>query len=401
MAESVENELAGPTVFKDRAKLDYDWVPDRLLHRDRELGQLAQLFRGVTEGSSGQRALVTGGVGTGKTALAKHFSRTFADTCRAKGVLVEHEWVNCRKNAAEGLVLLKLLQHFDKNYPTRGYSTHEMLNDLRKHIDRRNVHFIVLLDEADALLRKETDLAYALTRFDDERTIPKATLSLLLVSARDDLHDMLDAPTRSTVKRTNVVTLARYDAVQLQGILADRVALAFHKGTVDDEVVELIADIASEDGDARYAIELLEGAGRAADEDHDERVRSEHVRAVKAHTRSVVSEAKLGLLAPHPLYVLLGVARKLKRSKKTFLTTGEVEDAYRLIAEEFGDTARAHTQFWKYLKELETADWLRLKKTEPTAQGQTQHISLQDLPAAVLEEKLLAILKVPAKKKAR
>jgi len=397
MAKTVEDELSGPTVFKDRKVLDYDWVPPRLWHRDEELGKLTQLFRGVAEGSTSQRALITGEVGTGKSALAKYFSQRFQEAMRPKGMLVEYQWVNCRQNASEGLVLLQLLKKFDANYPERGYSTNEMLNDLRKHIDRRGVHFIALLDEVDALVRKEHDLVYALTRFDDQRTVRKPTLSLLMVSARKDLYEMLDEATRSTIKRTNVVELVKYNGKQLRDIIGDRAQLAFHKGAVDEEVLDLIADIAGPEGDARYAIELLETAGRAADEEHSDEVLPDHVRSAKAHTRSVVSEGKLRLLGRQQLCALLAVARKLKRTKRTYLTTGEAEEAYKLVAEEFDEPVRAHTQFWKYLKELETADWIHLKRVEATSTGQTQHISLQDLPAPILAEKVEGLLAHRAK----
>lgn len=393
MPKSVEDELAGPTVFKDRKVVDFDWVPPRLWHRDDELGQLSQLFRGVAEGSTSQRALITGDVGTGKTALAKFFCQRFQEAMRPKGVLVEYQWVNCRQNASEGLVLLQLLKKFDANYPERGYSTNEMINDLRKHIDRRGIHFVALLDEVDALVRKETDLVYALSRFDDQRTVRKPSLSLLLVSSKEgELFEMMDEATRSTVKQSNVVRLSKYKPKQLGDIVADRVSLGFHKGAVDDDVVDLIVDIAGPAGDARYAIELLETAGRAADEEHSDRVLPDHVRSAKAHTRSFVSADKLKRLGRQQLCVLLAVARKLKRSKKTYLTTGEAEDAYRLVAEEFGEPVRAHTQFWKYLKELETADWVSLKRTATTDEGQTQHISLEELPAPILAEKIEGLL---------
>lgn len=401
MGSALEDELTGPSVFKDRSKLDYDWVPERLLHRDAEIGQLAQLFRGAIDGSMAQRALVTGRVGTGKTALAKWFARDLADKARAKGRILEHVTVNCRKNAAEGLVLLSILQHFDANYPARGFGVNEMLRDLRRHVDKRDTHLIVILDEADALIAKTQELIYALSRFDDERPVRKATLSVLLVSAREDLPDMLDASTRSTIKRSNVVALKPYNAQQLYAILSDRAKLAFHKGVVDDEVLQFIAEIAANEGDARYAIELLEGAGRGADEGREEHVLPEHVRAVKAHTKSVVSEAKLKLLAPHLRLVLLAACRKLSRSKRPYITTGELEKAYALVAEEYGETARGHTQFWKYLNELEVADWLHLTKKQTDAEGQTQHISLHDLPTKVLAAKIETLLKGEAPAKAR
>lgn len=389
MPRQAEEGLSGPSVVRDRRPLTFDYVPDRLLHRDNELQALQTAFRVVSDGAGSQSMIVAGGVGTGKTALSKVFTRDFAEACRKKGLVVANAYVNCRKNASEGLTLLSILQTFDKKYPERGYSTQEMLKDLRKLIQSRGVHLIVVLDEADALLRKaDTDLVYALTRFDDDKPTARPSLSLLLISSRDDLLSMLDEASRSTLKRSNVVRLEKYDAEQLAGIVRARVDLALHKGTIGPDVVDLIAEIAAEEGDARYAIELLEGAANAADEERTETIDAEHVRAVKAHTHSFITEAKLRNLGAHQLYVLQGLARRLKKSRKSYLTTGEAEEAYQLACEEHGETGRAHTQYWKYLKELEAAGILRLKKKEASPEGLTHLISLPDAPASVLLEKL-------------
>lgn len=387
--------MRGTSVFSERAKLDFNYVPADLPHRDLELKALTALFRPVADQSASQSAFITGSVGTGKTVLSKKFALDFADACRKRQLNVEPVHVNCRQRASEGLVLHQILRHFDAKYPERGFSTNEMIRDLRKNIERRSCHLLVTLDEADALVAKEgSDLVYAMTRFDDERAIPRGTLSLVLISARDDLPLMLDEATRSTLRRSNVIRLERYTAPQLLSILRQRSQLAFHKGAVEDEVLELISEIAAEDGDARYAIELLEHAGRLADEDHEPRVGPEHVRAAKAHTRSFVTESKIRLLGAHQTLVLKAIARKLSRAKsRAFLTTGEAEDAYKLVVEEYGETPRAHTQFWKYLNELETAGWVRLKGAPRAASaGNTQLISLPDIPAKILLEKLDEVL---------
>lgn len=391
----VEDELDRASVFADRATLDFNYVPPQLPHRDAEMRTLAALFRVVADQSMSQSAFVTGSVGTGKTALTKKFCGEFAEASRRRQQNVETVHVNCRRNASEGLVLHALLRHFDPKYPERGFSTNEMLRDLRRHIERRACHVIVVLDEADALISKEgSDLVYALTRFDDERAIPKATLSTILVSMRDDLPLMLDEASRSSLRRTNVVRMSKYTAAQLLDIVSQRSQLAFQRGVVDSEVLELIAEIAGEDGDARYAIELLDHAGRLADEERAERVEAEHVRAAKANTRSFASESKLQLLGKHQLFTLKAIARKLARSRaKTFLTTGEAEDVYKLVAEEHKETPRGHTQFWKYLKELETAGWIRVKDSERTSSsGNTQNISLPDIPAKFLVGKIDDVL---------
>jgi archaeal cell division control protein 6 len=388
----VEDELAGPSVFKDRSVLDFDWVPSELPHRQEELRQLTATFKTILDGAGAQNVLVTGSVGTGKTVLSRKFSSEFKEACHKAGKRLAVEYVNCRSNAADALVLTKILTSFDERYPAKGFSTNEMLRDLRNTLTRRQSDLLLILDEADALLAKVgSDLVYQFTRFGQGD--PKAPrVHLILISTREDLLLQMDEAARSTFKRSNVLRIEKYDQPQLVDILGHRVRLGFHKGTVDDEVVELIADIASEEGDARYAIEILEHAGRIADGERGQAIEGEHVRAAKANTRSFVTESKLRLLPVHQLYLLVALGRRLKRTRKAFATTGEVEDVYAVVCEEHGETARGHTQFWKYLKELETADWLRLKKSEGGQAGRTQLISLPDVPADVLLKKLDAVL---------
>lgn len=396
----VEDELGRSGVFADRSKLDFNYVPRDLPHREAQLRELTALFRPVADQAVSQSAFVTGHVGSGKTVLTKKFGQEFEAACAARHQSVAYVHVNCRRNASEGLVLNAVLKHFDPMYPERGFATNEVMRDLRKHLERRGCHLIVVLDEADALVAKAgSDLVYSLTRFDDDRTSPKSTLSVILVSARPDVPLMLDEAARSTLRRSNVVELPKYTAPQLHDILRVRAQLAFHPGVVDDEVLELISEIAAEEGDARYAIELLEHAGRNADEEGSDTVGAEQVRAAKAHTRSFATVSKIQLLGKHQQITLKAIARKLGRGKgRTFVTTGEAEEVYGLVCEEHGEAPRAHTQFWKYLRELETAGWIRLKDAPRTAtSGNTQYISLPDVPAKILLVKVDEALGAPAK----
>src|SRR5207237_1362102 len=54
----VEEELGGPTVFKDLAKLDFDYVPDSLPGRDEAIRALSSIYKGLTLGAKGGRLLV-------------------------------------------------------------------------------------------------------------------------------------------------------------------------------------------------------------------------------------------------------------------------------------------------------------------------------------------------------
>src|SRR5574337_1106151 len=123
----------------------------------------------------------------------------------------------------------------------------------------------------------------------------------------------MDAAALSTFRRSNVVEFPRYNRAELKDIVAERVRLAMHPGTVDEDLVDLIADIASELGDARYAIELLDKAGMLADEETSETVTAEDVRGAKSEVHPTGLEERLALLDTPKKLVLLAISRRIRR----------------------------------------------------------------------------------------
>jgi cell division control protein 6 len=376
----------GASVFKDLSRLSFEYLPKRLVHRQKQMKRLSTLFGPIIDSNVTQNAFLFGSVGTGKTHLSKRFCMDFQKYANSKGKNLEYVIVNCRQRNTDAAVLLKILTHFDERFPDRGFSITEMLQILRKHIQKRKAHLLVVLDEADVLLKKSgSDLIYSLSRFDEESVGQKSSVSMILISQRNVL-DIMDAPSLSTFKRTNVIEFGKYATDELIDILGDRVELAFHPGAVENQSVSLIADIASEWGDARYAIELLEKAGMLADEDGSREVTPENVRTAKAETYSTITESKIGELEQHKKLVLLGIARRMRR--EAYITTGEAEEGYAIACEEFGERKRGHTQFWKYIKELDALGLIDTQVSREGVVGKTTMISLPEIPAKVLEERL-------------
>ncbi|OYT47262.1 orc1/cdc6 family replication initiation protein, partial [Thermoplasmatales archaeon ex4484_36] len=134
--------------------------------------------------------------------------------------------------------------------------------------------------------------------------------------------------------------------------MEQRIELALYPGSVDLEVPDLIADMSEETGDARFAIELLGRAAEIAEERGEELVTPEHARAAKAYTKPYIYEDIVDSLNIHQQIQLLAAARLLR--KKAYTTTGEVEREYSVICEELSKKPLGHTQFWQYLKELNT-----------------------------------------------
>ncbi|TLZ72368.1 MAG: AAA family ATPase [Methanobacteriota archaeon] len=380
----------GPSVFKDRAKVSFDYVPDKLPHRDAQMQRLFSMFRPVGDSGIAANAFLYGPVGTGKTHTAKRFLEDFRVYANKHGRGLDHVHVNCRQKMGDDAVLLHILKHFDARFPDRGFSIPEKLDSLRKWIEKQQVHLVVILDEVDVLLKKSgSELVYTFSRFGEEAG--KGNVSLVLISQRREALDLLDAAAMSTFRRTNAVEFPKYSDGELRDILKIRVGLAFHPGTVDDSVVELIADIASDFGDARYAIDILERAGSLADEELAGEVTPENVRTAKAGVTQSDLQERLNELDKPQRLVLLGIARKIRR--KTYITTGDAEEAYGLVCEEFHEKRRAHTQFWKYLQDLDAMGLIDAKKSGEGVVGKTTMISLPGIPAKVLSDNIETTLK--------
>jgi len=391
MGSIIEDELFSSSIIKDLHALDFDYVPSELPHRTEQLKKLAQMFKPLFVNIP-QHTFIRGSVGTGKTALAKFFCQSLVQIARTQGKIIEYVHINCRKRSTDAMVLLGILTHFDPRFPDRGFSSQEMLQILRTHLQRKESQLLLVLDEVDALVHKgKSTLIYDLTRFNDETTKTGNPVSVLMISQKDVFTDLEEAAL-STFKRGNTILLENYSRDELYDIVQQRVRLAFHVNTVRAESIDLIADIASDYGDARFSIELLWKAGLYADEKHVKQVVPEHVRAAKAETYSVVTESKLRNLGKHQLLTLLSIAKRLQKEEAAYANTGEVEKTYAITCEEYDEDARAHTMFWNYLKEIELAGFIRVKPSGKGQVGNSQVISLPDIPAEVLRGKLEELL---------
>jgi cell division control protein 6 len=383
-------ETVGKSVFKDQRTLSFDYVPQKLVHREAQMKKLAMLYKSVVESNLSQNAVLTGSVGTGKTATAKRFCMNLKDFAEKQQKAVDWVLVNCRQRNSESSAVLHIVNHFQPNFPDRGFSITEMLRILRKDLEKRKVHLVIVLDEADMLLKKAgSDIIYKLTRFGEEKVEGKELVSLMLISQKN-IFEMLDASSTSTFKRTNVVEFGKYSLEELRDIVKSRTMLALHDGAIDDDSINLMAEVSSEWGDARFAIEILEKAGMLADEEGAGKISVEHVRGAKAEAYSSITESKLAGLDKHQKLALLAIARTSRG--KAYITTGEAESAYKVACEEYGEKARAHTAFWGLMKDLDMLGVVSAKKSGPGISGKTTVITLLDIPAKVLEQRMRQML---------
>ncbi|HKW43553.1 MAG TPA: cell division control protein Cdc6, partial [Thermoplasmata archaeon] len=68
---------AGPSVFKDQGMLSFDYLPDKMVLREKQTQRLFSLLRPIVEAAASSNAFLYGPVGTGKTHTAKRFCLDF------------------------------------------------------------------------------------------------------------------------------------------------------------------------------------------------------------------------------------------------------------------------------------------------------------------------------------
>lgn len=383
-------DTIGKSVFKDQRTLSFDYVPQKLVHREEQMKRLAMLYRPVVESNFSQNAVLTGSVGTGKTATAKRFCMDLKEHAEKQQKAIDWVLVNCRQRNSESSAVLHIVNHFQPNFPDRGFSITEMLRILRKDLEKRKVHLVIVLDEADMLLKKAgSDIIYKLTRFGEEKVDGRELVSLMLISQKN-VFEMLDASSASTFKRTNIIEFGRYSVDELRDIVSHRAELALQEGAINNDSIDLIAEVSSEWGDARFAIEILEKAGMLADEENAGKISVEHVRAAKAEAYSSITESKLVGLDTHQKLALLGIARASRG--RAYITTGDAEAAYKVACEEYEEKPRAHTAYWGLMKDLDILGVVSAKKSGPGISGKTTVITLLDIPAKVLEQRVRQML---------
>ena len=391
----VEDELSRKSVFKSEHFLSIDYVPENLPHRENERRLLAQSFKTLinSPGRTSQKFIIEGPVGTGKTAVTKRFAEEMVSAAHRRDIRFHRLHINCRVNKSEYLVYLKILREFKPEFPRRGHSPEELLQMIVEVLETEDRYLLLILDELDYFIRqKGGDILYNLTRLMDDQLNAQQRLSMIGVGRRIPLDENLfDSSTLSTWQR-NIIRFEKYNANQLNDILDERVKMAFDNRAISTETVQLVCEIASEYGDARYAIELLWRAGKQADSLRSSIVLPDYVRKAKADTHPEIRKEILESLPKQNQLLLLATARKLKEGQTAYVTIGEVEEMYRMVCEEYGTDSRAHTQVWEWVQDLNAHGVIDTKRSGAGQRGQTTLLGLSDIPADLLEQYLLGIL---------
>jgi cell division control protein 6 len=391
----IEEELEKPSIFKSRESLSPEYIPDQLPHREKELRELTSYFKHLvtTPGSISQRVLITGRVGTGKTALAKVFGRDFTRLAGEKNYKVKYAHVNCHRNRTLYNVIADIGRQLDVPVPSRGLSSKEMYDLILNYLDERDEYAIITLDEFHYFANiSGPDAVYFIVRTYDAEELFRR-LNFIFIAIDPVKLGFLDPTTEGYLLR-HLVKLNPYTSQQLFDILKYRAEESMYEGSYDDEVLRFIADFEGWDkgggGNARHALEILHVAGSSAEADGRSRITIEDVRkAIMNTSREILSVSEAIRDSPiHELLILLSIVKLLRKTGRSELKIGEVEEEYNAVCEFYGEVPRRHTQVYEYVMNLSRTGIIQTRSSGKGQRGRSTMITLPYGPLDVLEKYL-------------
>ncbi|MCK5396774.1 MAG: ORC1-type DNA replication protein [Thermoplasmata archaeon] len=343
MQESIfKDYLDIKSIFKkDRDVLRPSYIPDKLLHRDEQIDQIASILVSALRGDQPSNILIFGKTGTGKTATAKYLGKEIkkaTDTLPAPLKDVRYIYINCEVVDTQYGVLQNIgnrfIEDFDERIPPTGWSTERVYNLLWEKIDETPKVVVVVLDEIDRFVYKSgDDTLYHLTKINDD--LKNAKVSLIGISNDLKFTELLDPRVRSRLSDEKIV-FPPYDADQLKDILRQRAEMAFEDEVIEEGVIGLCAAVeAHEHGDARRALDLLRVAAELTERSKEEHILENHV--IKAKNKielDCVIEAVRTLPIQSKLVLLSILIGEENGNHKQM--TGDVYSFYKILARKAG-----------------------------------------------------------------
>jgi cell division control protein 6 len=390
--------LQGQAIFKDRNTLRPTYVPQELPYRDNQMNRIGSILGPALRGAPPSNILCYGKTGTGKTVVARYV----LDLLKAKAQQSDVTppliaYVNCRIVGTNYRVLRNLCDSIDARMPDgsevpfTGLPTDEIRSILKKKLDDIPNILVVVLDEVDSLVKRDVnqgnDILYGLTRMNGE--LENSRISIIGISNDLKFKDMLDPRVLSTLGEEEIV-FTPYNAVELKGILEQRVEISFNAGAIADEgVIPLVGALAAQEhGDARRALDLLRTAGELAERHGDEKVTQEHVReAQKVIERDTIVET-VKTLPMQSKAVLFAVYAMTKTGKREVFT-GECYNAYEEIARALSLDTLTQRRVSDLISELDMLGLINTTVISKGRYGRTKKIRL-----AVSMKQIGAILDV-------
>lgn len=358
------------TIFKTKEYLDHRFIPETLPHRNEQIESIAKYWVEALNNITPPDITLYGKTGTGKTSATLYAKKQLEEIASERNLNIRIEYLRCTDFNTEYQILAQLCQKLGKPVPFRGWTKAEVVNTFRslftKNVLGKDMILIVILDEIDVVLKNDGDsILYTLTRTDN--------VAITSISNYVDFKKFIKPKVKSSLRDREIV-FPPYNAAQLQDILKERSQLSFKEGVISSGVLSYCAALAAkEEGDARYALDLLKTSGEIADEIGASEVNRNFVEEAKdriEHNKIYDVIVTLPIQQQRVLETIKDLT-----DKKMEITSGKLYESYQKLAK---SDAVSYRRLFDFVNELEMLGLISTNTiSRGRGRGRTNIITLQ------------------------
>lgn len=358
------------SIFLTKEYLDHRFIPETLPHRDEKIKSIAQYWVEALNKSTPPDITIYGKTGTGKTAVTLYAKNQLEEVAAEQNLNIRVEYIRCTDYNTEYQILARLCQQLGKPVPYRGWTKAEVVNAFRnlfkKNILGEDLILIVILDEVDVILKNDGDnILYTLTRTDN--------VAITSISNYIDFKQFIKPKVKSSLRDREIV-FPPYNAQQLIDILKERSKLSFKDESISEGVIALCSALAAkEEGDARYALDLLKTSGEIADEKESPVIKESFVKEAKdriEHSKIIDVVVTLPIQQQKVLESITYLTKKREE-----ITSGRLYEVYQDLAK---NDKVSYRRIFDFINELEMLGLISTNTiSRGRGKGRTNIITLQ------------------------
>ena len=385
----LDNAEQGNLLIKNPNVLRHDYIPERILHRDKQQELVTQSLIPLYKKSIPPNLLVYGKPGTGKTLVIKKVLGQIQNRVDKNSHQIKIATTNAKDQSNLYNVLVDLGRQLglkskktpdDKLWlPNTGLSISEVFNRILYIIDKNKINSVFVIDEIDHLAKlvdkTGKDVLYSITRANLK--LKNGSLSLIGISNDVRFKDELDPRVISTLSEEELVFPA-YETNEIKEILEDRIPLAFEEDAVSSGALNLCASIACrEHGDAGRAIKLLDVAAKTAELKQDKSITDEHKRLASQRIEIDKESQQLNAFSLHEKLLVITVM------KSPNISTGDIYAGYKSLCKTTHQNTLTQRRVTQMLNEIELSGLITGKMIHQGIHGNTKKFNLTITPDLV------------------
>ena len=365
---------------------DADFIPKELKYRQNQVIELARYFTEIINGLTPGHVVIRGRTGTGKTLTIKFVLNGFLQHTNKDNLHIGIAYASAHKVGTGERASLSPHRYIAELMKSMGYEINArkrggigwagMMDLFRDYINEQDYsHVIIVCDDIHRL--KSVPFIMHFARPNEVWGLNHNKLTVFFVT--DESQFVKNIPREALYSFENLnLYFPPYNAMELYGILKQRVEYALHTpDVIDDDILHLTAaKVAKREGDARYVIRVLQSLIRDYVAMPEEKITEEKIDMAFINIDQDDYTRAVSALTTHGKMIIITLMTK---HKFDVVETSKLYREYStLVKDDLGLDPISSRRFYDYISYLEKEDIITwYVKSKGRGKGKKSEVQLK------------------------